>query len=543
MRILPRKASLGRRLFVAVAGMLLPLVAVGGLGILTFRSTGSALEAFRAETVGQSTRIAKVRDLMVAVDDAGELYAETPDDAALGERYLLASAQIDEGFDGLETLNSHEERLLVTAARARWETARTSIEAVIRDGGGDDNSLDPFHDHVDGAAAFLSDAVAENVNEVADEIASLRARERFQFLASLLTLIVGSIIGGLLARRAYRSVTKPLALLEEAAGRFGSDDFTYLIDVSGDDELAHVSSSFNSMAEKLKVSREALHQQALHDPLTGLPNRTLFMERVERAIARAKRRKTPVSAMYLDIDNFKQINDNFGHQAGDEVLIAVAERLKGALRTEDTASRLGGDEFGVLLEEDVDGATRAAERLIGTLVGTYAVSVGELQVGVSIGVAARQDAEELDELLHQADAAMYVAKASGKGGWRVFGPDIDMALLGIRSPVDRAAASPSSASEFVVHYQPVVDLRSPAGSPGSRPSSGGHTPSGDLLPPSEFLQEAENTDVTSCRSTAGSSARRVIKCAPGRRTSRAPRISLVHVNISARNSAASGAGR
>ena len=490
MRILPRRASLGRHLFVAVAGMLLPLVAVGVLGILAFRTTGNALEDFRAETVGQSTRIAKVRDLMVAVDDAGELYAESLD-PALGERFLQASAQIDEGFDGLESLNSIEERLLVTAARARWETARTSIEAVIRDGTGDDNSLDPFHDHVDGAAALLSDAVAENVNEVSDEIGSLRARERLQFLASLLTLIVGSIVGGLLARRAYRSVTKPLALLEEAAGRFGSDDFTYLIDVSGDDELAHVSSAFNSMAEKLKVSREALHQQALHDQLTGLPNRTLFVERVERAIARAERRKTPVSAMYLDVDNFKEINDTFGHQAGDEVLIAVAERLKGALRTEDTASRLGGDEFGVLLEEDVDGATRAAERLIGALVGTYAVTAGELQVGVSIGVAARQGAEELDELLRQADAAMYLAKASGKGGWRVFGPDIDAALLGIRSPVTDLQRAIDDRG-FIVHYQPVLDLRS-GRIDGVEALVRWDHPERGLLAPSEFLQEAEDT--------------------------------------------------
>ena len=490
MRILPRGASLGRRLFVAVAGMLLPLVAVGVLGVLGFRTTGNALEEFRAETVGESNRIAKVQELIVAVDDAGELYAESGD-PALGERFLQASAEIEDGFDGLETLPSHQERVLVSAARSEWEVARDSIMAVIEDGTGDDNSLDPFHDHVDGAAALLADAVAENVQEVSDEIASLRARERFQFLVTLLTLIVGSIVGGLLARRAYRSVTKPLALLEEAAGRFGSDDFTYLIDVSGDDELAHVSSAFNSMAEKLKVSREALHQQALHDPLTGLPNRTLFVERVERAIARAKRRKTPVSAMYLDVDNFKEMNDTFGHQAGDEVLIAVAERLKGALRTEDTASRLGGDEFGVLLEEDVDGATRAAERLIGALVGTYAVTAGELQVGVSIGVAARQGAEELDELLRQADAAMYAAKASGKGGWRVFGPDIDAASLGIRSPVTELQRAIDD-REFVVHYQPVLDLRSGRIDGVEALVRWAHPVRG-LLPPSEFLREAEDT--------------------------------------------------
>jgi diguanylate cyclase (GGDEF)-like protein len=470
--------------------MLLPLIAVAGLGILAFRATAHALEDFQAETVGHSSRIEKLRDLIVSVDNAGELYAETGD-PALGEEFHQVSAKIDERFHGLETLNSHEERLLVDASRARWETARASIEAVIADGYGDDNSLDIFHDNVDEASNLLSDALVANVGEVADEIVSLRARERLQFLSSLLTLIVGSIIGGLLARRAYRSVTKPLVLLQEAASRFGSDDFTHLIDVSGDDELAHVSAAFNSMAEKLKVSRDALHQQALHDPLTGLPNRTLFMERTERAIARAKRRKTPVSVMYLDVDGFKEVNDTFGHQAGDEILIAIAERLKGALRAEDTASRLGGDEFGVLLEEDVDGASRVAERLIRALVGTYAVTAGELQVGVSIGVATRQDAEELDELLHHADAAMYVTKATGKSGWRVFGPGIGAALLGIRSTVSELPRAVDQ-QEFVVHYQPVLDLRS-GRIDGVEALVRWNHPKRGLLAPSEFLSEAEET--------------------------------------------------
>jgi diguanylate cyclase (GGDEF)-like protein len=277
----------------------------------------------------------------------------------------------------------------------------------------------------------LSDAVAANVNEVAEEIASLRSSERVQLLAALVTLILGSTLGGLLALRVYRSVAPPLARLEEAAARFGSDILNYRVDVSGDDELARVGSAFNSMADKLEMSRQALHEQALHDPLTGLPNRTLFLERTERAIARAKRRKTTVSVMYLDLDNFKAANDTFGHRAGDQVLVAFAERLKAALRIEDTAARLGGDEFGVLLEEDLAGATRTAERLIGALEGTYAVSAGEISVGVSVGVATRQGAEELDELLHQADRAMYTAKWAGKGGWRVFGPDMDAARSGV----------------------------------------------------------------------------------------------------------------
>lgn len=470
--------------------MLLPLIAVAAVGILNFRTTAAALEQFRAETVGETSRIARLRDLLVSVDDAGELAVETGD-PVLRERFLEVSAQIDEGFVGLEVLNRPQERLLVMAARERWETARTSIAAVIVDGTtGQGDELDPFHDHVDGAASLLSDAVAANVTEVADEIASLRSRERFQLLAALLTLIVGSILGGLLALRVYRSIAPRLKHLEEAATRFGSDILNYRIDVSGDDELARVGGAFNSMADKLELSRQALHQQALHDPLTGLPNRTLFLERTERAIARSKRRKTPVSVMYLDLDSFKSVNDSFGHQAGDQILIAFAERLKGALRTEDTAARLGGDEFGVLLEEDVGGATQTVQRLIRALEGIYAVTAGELPIGVSIGVATLEGAEELDELLHQADVAMYAAKATGKGGWRVFGPDMDAILLGIQSPMTELQSAVDR-QEFVLHYQPVLDLRS-GRIDGVEALVRWEHPERGLLLPSEFLHEAED---------------------------------------------------
>jgi diguanylate cyclase (GGDEF)-like protein len=342
----------------------------------------------------------------------------------MGERFLQLSIQIEEGFDALKSLNTYEERVLAKAAQDRWQSAHADIEEVISGGTGlPGDRLDLFHDHVDGAASLLADAEGVNVSEVALQIASLRGRERFQLFASFATLIVGSIFGGFLALRVYRSIGPPLLRLEEAASRFGSDILNYRIDVRGDDELARLGGAFNSMADKLELSRQALHQRALHDPLTGLPNRTLFLERTERAIARAKRRKTPVSVMYLDLDGFKAVNDTYGHQVGDEILIAFAERFKGALRTEDTAARLGGDEFGVLLEEDLVGASRTAQRLISALAGTYAVTAGELPIGVSIGVATRRGAEELDELLHQADVAMYSAKATGKGGWRVFGPD------------------------------------------------------------------------------------------------------------------------
>ena len=131
-----------------------------------------------------------------------------------------------------------------------------------------------------------------------------------------------------------------------------------------------------------------------------------------------------MSVLYLDLDGFKGVNDTLGHQAGDEVLVAVADHLRSALRAEDTPARLGGDEFGILLEEHVRGAVHVAERIGREFHGPWSISSGTVTLGVSIGIASREGDEELDQLLRHADVAMYAAKAGGQD-WRVFAPEGD----------------------------------------------------------------------------------------------------------------------
>jgi diguanylate cyclase (GGDEF)-like protein len=201
-----------------------------------------------------------------------------------------------------------------------------------------------------------------------------------------------------------------------------------------------VSRAFNDMAGQLQESRDELHEQALHDPLTGLPNRRLFMERMEHAIARSDRTGTPFSVLYLDLDEFKTVNDSLGHEAGDDLLVAISDALRGSLRADDTAARLGGDEFGVLLEQaDLGGASEAARRLSRTFSAEWR-SGAEVPITFSIGAATRQSGEELDQLLRQADTAMYAAKSAGLGQWRVFGPALDPDLQESPKPVAKKPA-------------------------------------------------------------------------------------------------------
>ncbi len=174
--------------------------------------------------------------------------------------------------------------------------------------------------------------------------------------------------------------------------------------------------------DRKRLEAQLLHD-ALHDPLTGLANRVLFRDHVERALARRRRGRTSVALLFLDLDDFKTINDSLGHGAGDRVLVEVARRLAEAIRADDVPARQHGDEFTVLLSRvrGVDEAVASAERLLAELVHPIQVGPAEVAVGGSIGIALASGRETVaDDLLAHADAAMYAAKAAGKGRYAVF---------------------------------------------------------------------------------------------------------------------------
>jgi diguanylate cyclase (GGDEF)-like protein/PAS domain S-box-containing protein len=206
---------------------------------------------------------------------------------------------------------------------------------------------------------------------------------------------------------------------------------------------------------------EELRHQAFHDSLTDLANRALFLDRAEHAIRRLGRGGPGVAVLMLDLDGFKTVNDSLGHAAGDALLVAVAARMRSALRTTDTAARLGGDEFAVLVEDAVDGdeAMALADRLLEALEQPFELSGKQLFVRASVGVAWTDGDHDADSLLRDADAAMYQAKAHGKGVTRLFEPGMytaSVARLELETDLRRAVAN----GEFLLHYQPVVSLDS-----------------------------------------------------------------------------------
>jgi diguanylate cyclase (GGDEF)-like protein len=244
-----------------------------------------------------------------------------------------------------------------------------------------------------------------------------------------------------------------------------------------------------------KVFEEQLSHQAFHDAVTDLPNRALFVERVRHAIGRARREGGDLAVIFLDIDDFKTINDSLGHSAGDAVLIDVAKRLSQSIRASDTAARFGGDEFLVLLEdlEDQDTVVEVAERILEELRRPLVVAGNELSVRGSIGIAALggRSSASADELIRDADAAMYVAKRDGKGAWRVFEAEMHagvLARLELRADLQRALAE----GQFTLLYQPIVRLADEALAGMEALIRWQHPHRGTVLP-EEFIQLAEET--------------------------------------------------
>jgi diguanylate cyclase (GGDEF)-like protein len=211
---------------------------------------------------------------------------------------------------------------------------------------------------------------------------------------------------------------------------------------------------------RLTELQEQLTHQAFHDSLTDLANRTLFGDRIDHALVRAARVNRSVAVLFIDVDDFKGVNDTLGHGAGDDLLVGIAERLRASLRRPDTAARLGGDEFAVLLEDvaDASEAEIVARRIYDNLREPFDVNSQTVNARVSIGVAVSDgDADSASNLMRHADVAMYSAKAGGKDRYVVFAPGMETDIVSrhkLRADLELALA----ADQFVVHYQPVVDL-------------------------------------------------------------------------------------
>ncbi|HEX2087273.1 MAG TPA: EAL domain-containing protein [Solirubrobacteraceae bacterium] len=440
----PRRTSLGRRLVLSLLTMLLPLAVLAAVALYTQWGSAAEQDRLERETIREFEVVARARDAAERVRTEARAAAAAPNAHAIGRAHE-ARAALGRALDDLQRrVDDGRER---AATRAAATAARR----------GD----------VEGVENALTGVRNRSMHELTRRSAEIRTRDRRQLGALLVLLLASGLVAVLLASKLRRDIARPLTELRDAARRIGDEDFSRRVRVGGDDELHDVAEAFNGMMDRLVEGRDQLVHQAFHDALTGLPNRALFRDRTQQALARAYNGRRPqaggVAVLFCDLDDFKSINDSLGHGAGDALLRAVATRLRTTLRVEDTIARLGGDEFAILLEEVADpkAAEATARRLLGALTLPIVLrTAGDAEVvaRASIGVALSTGPDDTaEDLLRDADAAMYAAKNGGRNRHRVFEADMHeralerFALEGeLRRALDRG--------EFMLDYQPVLEL-------------------------------------------------------------------------------------
>ncbi|AET92617.1 diguanylate cyclase [Burkholderia sp. YI23] len=241
-------------------------------------------------------------------------------------------------------------------------------------------------------------------------------------------VLFSSVAALLLAILFARALTKPLQILTDAATHFFAESATEALPLKRTDEIGTLARCFDRMRREIKAQVDALHDKqhqlahlANHDVLTSLPNRMLFMQRLDVAVQEATAKNERLAVLFVDLDHFKQINDQFGHSIGDTVLVAIAHRLRQVLSTGHTVARLGGDEFVVLVEGAYSScaAVDVAARIVRALDEDLPIAGRRVTVGASVGISEfPEDGTSARDLLLTADAAMYVAKSKGRGFWQ-----------------------------------------------------------------------------------------------------------------------------
>jgi diguanylate cyclase (GGDEF)-like protein len=275
-------------------------------------------------------------------------------------------------------------------------------------------------------------------------------------------------------------------------GGFDDDDLTLFATLANHASVSLEYDRLEHLVLRLRELQGRLEHQAFHDPLTGLANRALFLDRLGEALTSGRRDYT---LLFLDLDDFKAINDNLGHATGDELLEAVAGRLRGTLKSGDVAARLGGDEFAVLLHDvhDAKDVTRVADRVIELLARPFSIGGHEISAHASLGIVEgwSTDARDPDELLRNADVAMYTAKNAGKQRHEIYQPSMHAAVLRrhrLRDDLERAVER----GELIVELQPIVELDTGNISAAEALVRWNHPENGRMAP-REFIDVAEET--------------------------------------------------
>jgi len=460
-----------------------------------FRDTAQRIEADAALS-------AELRADIATHTNLGHSLIERDDDDK-GRRLATLEASVRANFDqAAGRARGDTTSGLLRQAQDRWEQGT----AAIRHGRtGADRRIEA---HVSLAEASEEAAVlideAGTAGQATSRAELVRADSFTRYAMAAMLLLVMLVVALLvrLGRQLTVEVLRPVTRLRDSADRLAAGNFDHRAEVDRTDELGELAVSFNTMADAIAHTHRDLTRQANHDALTGLANRAAFHARLDAALSGPQRRAGTQAVVFVDLDDFKDVNDTLGHGAGDELLTVVAARLAEAVRPGDLVARLGGDEFAILLETVVDqgSALAVADRAVAALTRPISIAGSTVQVSASAGLAMRGELTDPDELMRCADVAMYLAKGRGKNRVERYDRVLDEAAAE-RNELKIDVMGAAGRGELVVDYQPIVDLATGTVVALEALVRWQH-PTRGLLPPSAFIDLAEDTgaiiDIGAC---------------------------------------------
>ena len=383
---------------------------------------------------------------------------------------------------------------LETAKRAEksWRAAETVLTTSLTTKSDrlDTASQDLFHHQIDAATSQLHDLDATRAGELTHDVAAYTNELHRNQRALVVAVVVAGMVTAFVARRLRLAASRPLRELESSLERVGANGLRERVEITGDREFHAVADALNEMSDRLRDTVEQLERQAFHDSLTGLPNRARLEARLSTVLADPA--FGTVGVVILDLDEFKAINDGLGHPAGDEVLVAVGDLLRHALRPDDMIGRLGGDEFAVVLtHSSADDIGAISKRLTAAFDQPIVAARRSLLIAASAGAALARPGETPADLFRHADIALYSAKESGRARLHLFEPRmLDAVQQRLATETELRAAV--KVGQIEVHYQPTLCMRT-GRAVGVEALARWNHPTRGLLAPVAFISLAEET--------------------------------------------------
>jgi diguanylate cyclase (GGDEF)-like protein len=479
--------------------MLALLLVAAAATIVGLRTVVNDVQATAHQLRRESVTVAALRTDLVAHEEVGhKLLSNEPVDR---QAFVEDQQRISREFATTESVfpTSNGMRATVVAAQRSWVKGlmtyrlwSTELPALHGSHAVDNPTFGASSDATDGQLDSLQ---GPSLVAMDNGLARGADLERALIVALIVWFGLAVIVTAYFRRRMLKDLMRPVAILHEGVVNLRSGDYDHRIEIVRRDELGALAGAFNDMAGALHESHRNLTHRASHDSLTGLPNRASLAERLATSFGlNADRRSIQESVLFIDIDDFKNVNDSLGHQGGDELLTEMVTRLTRCVRPYDMVARLGGDEFAIVVADNdgVSAAVVVAERILDAMRAPFVIRGTSLMVSVSIGIAPRRpETADAAELLRQADFAMYTAKGGGKNRYDIFDARIHDTMVD-RSALRTDLAAAVQLGQLRLEYQPVADLRT-GEILGVEALVRWQHPTLGLLAPAEFITLAEET--------------------------------------------------